>query len=309
MELETRHLRYFLALADERSFTRASAHLGIAQSALSTQVQRLERHFGVPLVQRGGRRLVLTAAGEELATQARLILATIRGAEKSVRAQADVVVLRVGCHRSAWWPHEVTRVVEEQASGLRVQTETLDTADAVRQLAEGRLDLCVGADFPFLPLTPAAPLRFRELLREPVWVAVPAGHPHAHADLVPLAALTDDDWLTQPSGSYLRRGLERLCQDAGFAPRILACGESWDLSILLAQGRGVTLCSPLATASDGFVIRPTAPLAWRRIFAAWRPEAVDDRSVDVVAAAVPSLHDQYAARVAGYPSEFRTTPG
>lgn len=302
MELETRHLRYFLALTDEGSFTRAAGVLGIAQSALSTQIRRIEKHLDVELVRRGGRRMELTAAGEELARQARVILATVRRAEDAVRAQARSVLVRVGCHRTAWWPHELTQAVQERDGDLRVRTDTVDTVEAVRQLTDGGLDLCVGADFPFLPLVPPNPLEFRELVREPVWVAVPAGHPYARADHVPLTALADDDWLLQPSGSYLRRGVEKLCLDAGFAPRVVACGDSWELSILLTQGRGVTLCSPLASAGDGFVTRPTSPQSWRRVFVAWRPETVTASTVDAVATAVRGLHDRHAARVPGYPS-------
>ncbi|MFF5175643.1 LysR family transcriptional regulator [Micromonospora sp. NPDC000089] len=296
-----RHLRYFLTLTEEHSFTRAAKSLGIAQSALSTQIRRIERHLDVELIRRGGRRMELTAAGEELARQARVVLAAVRGAEEAVRAEAGLLLLRMACYRTAWWPHELARIVQERDRNLRVRAGTVDTDDAVRQLASGGFDLCVGADFPALPLAPPEPLRFRELIREPVWVALPAAHPYAQADHVPLTALASDDWLVQPTGSYLRRATEQLCQDAGFAPRVVACGDSWELSKLLEQGRGVTLCSPLASAGDGFVIRPGRPPTWRRIFVAWRSETVTPSTVDAVCAAVHELHARHAVQVPEYP--------
>lgn len=308
MELEIRHLRYFLTLTDEASFTRAAARLGIAQSALSAQIQRLERHLGVQLIRRVSRRLELTAAGEELAVRARAILASVHAAETAVRAQAGRTPLRVGCFRVAWWPHEMNGVVEDRMPGAQVVTETVDPADGLRQLVEGRLDVCLCFDFPFLPRDVPAALSSTEVLREPVWVALPAGHPAASADTVSLSALAGEDWLLQPRGSYLRRAVEHLCREAGFAPRAVASGDSWELAGLIAQGRGVTLCSPTVIPRDGFVTRPVDPVRWRRIFAAWRADRPTASAVPAVVAAFTHLYHHYLRQISGSAASPQAQP-
>lgn len=309
MELEIRHLRYFLMLTDEASFTRAAARLGIAQSALSSQIQRLERHLGVQLIRRVSRRLELTAAGEELAVRARAVLASVHATETAVRAQAGRTPLRVGCFRSAWWPHELNRAIEDRLPpGVQVMTETVDPADGLRQLVEGRLDVCLCFDFPLLPRDVPAALSSTEVLLEPVWVALPAGHTAASADKVSLSALAGEDWLLQPRGSYLRRAVEHLCREAGFAPRVVASGDSWELAGLIAQGRGVTLCSPTVVPRDGFVTRPLDPVRWRRNFAAWRTGQPTATAVPAVVAAFTHLYRHYTRQIPGSAASPKAQP-
>lgn len=307
MQLDIRHFRYFLALVDEGSFTRAAARLGIAQSALSGQVSRIERHLGVLLVRRGGRRLELTAAGEELAERARGILAAVRSAEVSVRAQAGRTLLRLGCCRGAWWPRELAGAVESRSPGARVLADTVDTVDGLRRLAEGLLDLYLAADLVTLPVTVPAGLLTRDVLREPVWAAVPAAHPLAGRPSVALADLADDDWLLQPRGSYLRQVVEHLCLEAGFAPKVAASGDPWELSVLMAQGAGVTLCAPLVVPVGDFVVRPLKPAHWRRIFLAWRPNGVADEVVPLVVEAFRATYEEYAGRVPGYSPDWASS--
>jgi DNA-binding transcriptional LysR family regulator len=299
VELEIRHLRYFLTLAEETSFTRAAKRLGIAQSALSAQVQRIERHLGVPLVRRGARRMDLTLAGEQLAARAKTILDSVQAAEAAVRSEPDGVRLRLGCFRAAWWPNELSQTIEDNAGGVRVVTEPIDPEAGLREVRAGRLDACLYYDFPVHPLPLPAGLSAAAILREPIWVALPAGHPSVDNAQVNLSDLDGADWLLHPGGSYLRRVVENLCQQAGFTPRPVTIGDSWDIAAMVSQGRGVVFCTPTIVPRETFFTRPLNPVHWRRIFVAWR---TDDLAVPVVrqiAAAAAHLYSSHLRQVPG----------
>ena len=100
MDVNLRSLRYFVAVAEELSVTRAAERLYVSQPALSKQIQQLERTLRATLLQRDPRGVTLTAAGEELLAQARPLVAAWDTAVRAVRAAADVRVLRLGMQTS-----------------------------------------------------------------------------------------------------------------------------------------------------------------------------------------------------------------
>ena len=183
--IELRHLRAFVAVADERNFTRAAERLQLTQPALSRTIAALERLVGAGLVFRNRRTVQLTAAGSRFLPHAQRVLAVV--AEAVTAAGGEVAPLRVGFTwgSTAEYTAPIVRAFEEAHPGVRVEIRRYD--DPVAGLADGRTH--VG----FLPGDPDDPrLGTLVLAEEPRVVALPADHPLAARDEVLLADLSDE---------------------------------------------------------------------------------------------------------------------
>ncbi|MFD0359051.1 LysR family transcriptional regulator [Streptomyces sp. NPDC127110] len=188
--MELRQLRYFVAVADTGGFGRAAESLGIVQSAVSTQVGRLERQLGVVLFDRGTRRTVLTGPGEALLPQARAVLeaADRTRALAAALAGGSAGLLRLGPVRG---PGERTaRLLHRLADGtgaFRVTLRHVPAAERLRLLRDGELDAA------FVRGAPAAPpgTSLLEAWRDPLYAAVPAGHPLAARPVLSPADLAE----------------------------------------------------------------------------------------------------------------------
>ncbi len=218
--MELRQLRYLVAIADERHFTRAAARENVAQPALSQQLRRLEAEVGVPLVHRTTRHVELTGAGEALVRRARRALAEVDAARAEL---ADLVGVRsgrvvIGAMQSLG-PFDLSGLVSDFFAlhpGVE-QTIREDVSDPLLDmLAHDAVDLA------FLSLEPhfdRAALEARTLLVEPLVAVVATDHPLASRARVPLAALRDERFVTYRAGAGLRRILLAACRDAGFEPQ------------------------------------------------------------------------------------------
>lgn len=180
--VELRHLRAFVAVAEELSFTRAAARMQITQPALSRTIAALERLVGSALVRRDRRTVALTAAGTRFLPHAHRVLAVVEEAVGS--AASRLPVLRVGFTwgSTAEYTAPIVRAFEQAHPGVVVEIRRYD--DTVAGLADGRTH--VG----FLPGVPADP-RFESLVlaEEPRVAALPADHPLAARSEVYLADL------------------------------------------------------------------------------------------------------------------------
>ncbi|MFJ5138806.1 LysR substrate-binding domain-containing protein [Streptomyces sp. NPDC088707] len=175
--MELRQLRYFVAVAEEGGFGRAAERLSIVPSAVSQQVARLERAWGVVLFDRTTRRVLLSAAGERMLPEARAVLAA---ADRTARVAADVAagedgVLRLGIvHGPEERLNRILAALASWAPLLQVRLRSLPVADRLAAVRSGELDAAlvraVGSA-PGLTLLP--------LWRDPLHVAVPASHPLA----------------------------------------------------------------------------------------------------------------------------------
>lgn len=191
VEIELRHLRYFLAVAEERHFGRAAKRLMISQPALSEAVQQLERRLAVALLDRTNpRRTALTPAGETLLGEAGAVLARLDTAVRATRraGRAPGAPLRVG-----FLDGEPSPVVQQALQAVR--RERPDLAILPRrvlwsQMQDAVRDGLIDAAFTRLPVDLAG-LRAITVLREPRHVMLPAAHPLAEHDAVPIAALAD----------------------------------------------------------------------------------------------------------------------
>ena len=173
--MELRHLRYFVAVAEELHFTRAADRLNMSQPPLSQRIMELERELEVTLFERTRRRVELTTVGRHFLGCVREVLARLDGGVEAVRqiARTETGHLVIG-----WEPlvelGSVPRMIQEirrQHSQLRIQVRTLAPVDLLRALRDGRIDAA------FLsPPEPADDLMVHVLAREPLVAVLPDGH-------------------------------------------------------------------------------------------------------------------------------------
>ncbi len=173
--MELRHLRYFVAVAEELNFRRAAERLRVAQPALSSQIKNLEEELGVKLFDRTTRSVLLTPTGQILLNEARGILGATTHAEQLVRkAELGLVgTLRVGVITPATGPllARVLRHFHQKFPGVQLSLSALTTTEQLTRLRAGELD--AGLLRPPV-VSPDFDTRFVE--QAPLMLAVPAGH-------------------------------------------------------------------------------------------------------------------------------------
>src|SRR6516164_5339993 len=259
--MELRQLGYFLAIAEERNFTRAAARIPIAQPSISQQIRRLEAELGERLFLRDRRGIRLTPAGQALLPHARTTLQDAEGGREAVAALSGLLTgrLTVGLvhplpdrrflhllgafHRT--YPRIELTLLEDQTDAL------------LAALADGQLHAALIG----LGRYDRPPPDVESLLvaREPVVAAVHPAHPLAGRGQIPLRALREEPMVTLTRASKLRSTLETACHAAGFAPRIAA--ETSDLGVVAG----------LDGAGGLVQLGLTHPRLDRRILLVWRP--------------------------------------
>jgi len=276
--VEFRHLRYFVAVAEEGGFTRAAARLHMAQPPLSTQIRRLEALLGVELFDRSRRAIRLTGAGHALLPEARGLLAERELAIALVRrvGGGEVGRLAVGfipsASNSALPP--ILRAYGRDFPDVELELRELSPDALVAGLHDRRLDVA----FFYRPLRDEA-LEQRVVAREPLVASLPAGHPLAAGDTVDVADLAGEPFVLPARHELpgLHAQVVGLCREHGFVPRA-AQDEVWLVQTLIglvAAGVGVALL-PASTEQlhrTGVEYRPLHPATRElELIAAWRHE-------------------------------------
>jgi DNA-binding transcriptional LysR family regulator len=260
--MELRHLRYFVAVAEELHFGRAATRLGIAQPPLSQQIRQLEQELGAALFTRTKRRVELTPAGRAFLEHSRQILAETERAKRVARraGRGEIGRLAIGFVSSADLDvlPRALRVWHERFPDVEVELHALLTAAQVDALLRGRLDV----GFIRLPIDQTS-LVVESIRREPLVVALPERHPLARAARVRLADLASETMLlfarhTAPGYFDVFIGA---CRRAGFTPRVLSPGSMQTNLALVSAGLGVSLmpASIRNLRRAGVVYRPLAP--------------------------------------------------
>jgi len=221
--MELRHIRYFLAVAHEGSFTRAATGLGIAQPPLSVQIKDLEREVGAALFRR-------VAYGAELTAAGRAFLETVEGmpaqSEQAIKlaqraARGEVGALRAGFTASSAFNNVVPGTIRAFRRAYPDVELTLEESNTTRLLAglhDGTLDVAF--------LRPAASdlseLQVRTLSEESLIVALPAGHAASGKSSIDLTVLAGDPFILFPRsiGPALYDTLITACRQTGFEPRL-----------------------------------------------------------------------------------------
>ena len=217
--MELRQLRYFVTLAEELHFGRAAEREHIVQSALSQQVQRLERELGVRLLERSTHHVALTAAGVVFLVEARQILAHVdRAAQAARSAVAAGAPLRVGIIDSSYdsMP-QILHEVQARYPGLVIHQVEASVPEQYQLLIDGRLDVGVGR--AALAPPQIASLLFRQ---DPLGVLVPDGHRFAELEGVSVAVLAEEPLLLaeEARAPEFNQFTVEMCRAAGFTPTV-----------------------------------------------------------------------------------------
>jgi DNA-binding transcriptional LysR family regulator len=217
--MELRQLRYFVTLAEELHFGRAAMREHIVQSALSQQIQRLERELGVVLLERSTHHVALTTPGAAFLVEARQILAQVERATVVARsAMGAVPTLRVGIIDASYdsMP-QILHEVQARHPDLVIHQVEIGVPEQYRRLAEGRLDVGIGRA-ALAPREIASAL-FRQ---DPLGVLVPTGHPFSDLDGVPVATLAQEPLLLaeDKQAPEFNQFVVEMCRSAGFTPTV-----------------------------------------------------------------------------------------
>jgi DNA-binding transcriptional LysR family regulator len=286
--MELRQLRYFVTLAEELHFGRAAAREYIVQSALSQQVQRLERELGVRLLERSTHQVSLTAAGAAFLAEARQILAhTDRAAAIARSAAAASAALRVAIIDASYdsMP-QILHEVQARYPALVIHQVEASVPEQYQQLTDGRLDVGIGR------AAHAPPQVASHLFRcDPLGVLVPPGHWLAELDAIPVAVLAEEPLLLaeETRAPEFNQFTVEMCRAAGFTPTV---HEGTVESIraaadLVAQGRCL-YCVPSSciSALPGTTWRPlTEPASYYPWSVLWRAIDTSDHVQALVSCA------------------------
>lgn len=280
--IDVNSLRVMRAIGDEGGFTAAADRLGYSQPAVSQLVRRLERRLGTALVERAGRSVRLTEAGEVLARHAVTVLAAIDAAQEEVAAIAG---LRAGRVRVMAFPSSSATLVPQALASLRSDHPALTVSfveaeppESLAALRSGECDVAVAFTYPGTDAQQAdlTGLTTVPLLDDEVQVALPAAHVQARHAAVALADLSGETWI---AGCPQCRGhLLSIARRDGFEPRVDYATDDYVAVLgLVAAGLGVALVPGLVLRTahhQEVVMRPLTPASRRAVFAVTTPDLV-----------------------------------
>jgi len=276
--MELRHLRAFVAVAEELHFGRAAERLGIQQPPLSLQIQALERELGTRLFDRGSRRVALTPVGSLFLTEARATLAQAARAVDVARraAEGEIGEIRLGFTASSPFTEVMPQVIyafRRRFPAVSLKLVGMTTREQLAALLAHKLDLAFVRS-PFAPIPPE--LTALSVLSDRLMLVLRADHPLAALSAVPIAALAHEPFVMfeRDAGTGVWDQIVALCADQGFSPTVAQeAREAPTLIGLVAAGLGVTILpgSLERIRVDGVVYRPLdTPQAASRVLLAHR---------------------------------------
>lgn len=260
--MELRHIRYFMAVAEERNFTRAAARIGIGQPPLSQQIKDLEAEIGAQLFRRVPHGAELTTAGQAFLESVRAIPLQAEKAMQAAQrgARGELGALRIGMTGSAIFNPAVPSAIRSFRRAYPAVDLTLEESNTTR-LGAGVRD----GDFDAAFLRPGAAgsegLQIRLLSEEPMVVALPARHPAAASEAVDLRRLRGDAFVMTPRavGPTLFDTVVSACRKSGFEPVLgQSAPQIGSVVTLVAAELGVSVV-PASMAQlqvNGVVYRP-----------------------------------------------------
>ena len=276
MVMELRQLEYFVAVTEEANFTRAAARVHVAQPGVSAQVRKLERELGQDLLDRSGRAVSLTEAGEAVLPYARAALRAVEGARLAVDELAGLLRGRVAVGALTSTSSEDLDLPGLLADFHRDHpaveiTLSEDNSDRmIEALKDGRLDLALVS----LGGKTVPGIETRVVTDERLVAAVGRDDSLAERTTVNLRALKEKSLISLPRGTGIRALLDEACAAAGFRPRVLI--EAGDPNVLARlAGRGLGVAVLPESLADYYktelnavrIVRPelrgSVDLAWR----------------------------------------------
>ncbi|MEB5337536.1 LysR substrate-binding domain-containing protein [Pseudomonas aeruginosa] len=260
--MELRHLRYFIAVAEELHFGRAAERLGISQPPLSQQIQALEEEIGARLFERTNRRVELTDAGRLFLDESRQVLAQVDKAVLLARRAhlGELGELKIGFTSSAPFTSTIPSSIHafrKAYPDVHLDLQEMSSRQVLKALLEESLQVGV-----IRPLALPDAVHWVELFREPLVAVLRADHPLAAGseDGLAIAALAEEPFVFFPRsyGAGLYDQVIALTRQAGFSPRIAQeASEAMTIIGLVSAGLGVSIlpASFRRTRVDGVVYR------------------------------------------------------
>lgn len=275
--MELRHLRYFVAVAENLSFTKAAAKLRLAQPSLTRQIRNLEEELGVRLLNRSKSQVALTEEGRSFLVDSRRILAL---ATESVLAVQRLSRGEVGQLNISYLSNFDFEMLPETLRAFRLSHPhialnifDMTPAEQLRALEARKIDL----GFIGLPPSPTTGLiQWESIAQHRTVVVLPAKHPLARKRQLRLGDLESLFFVGMSEKTHpgFREWLNRTCHSAGFTPRVLQDAElETALMTFVAEGLGVTLAREhiKKLPHPGVTFRPLTPtlksaycIAWNR---------------------------------------------
>jgi DNA-binding transcriptional LysR family regulator len=289
--VELRQLRYFVAVAEERHFTRAAARLGVAQPSVSSQVRKLEIELGGPLFDRGPAGAEMTQAGEVLLPLARRVLDDVEDALSQVREVGGLGRgrLAVGATPSlstGLLPAALARF-HRAYPGVAVSLFEEGSGGLVERLESGEIELAL----VILPLRQAR-LSTRALASEELVLVTATDHPFAGRAEMEVAELREVALVMFREGYDLRTATFGACRAAGFEPVLATEGGEMDgVLAVVGAGLGAAVVPSIvaATRAELATIRFRSPSLRRTIGLARRPDRAASRAATAFEAEVEDL--------------------
>jgi DNA-binding transcriptional LysR family regulator len=284
--MELRHLRYFVAVAEELHFRRAAERLHVAQPAVSEQIRKLEEELGVRLFDRTQRSVSLTDSGNAMLEEARRVLHQADVAQAAARNARDHATMRL---RIGYLPDSLPRTVSRAmqvlvASAPSVQI-SLETGTAVRLTADvraGRLDAVVVG----LP-APVNGLRATPVGHQHAVLALPVTHPHAVDSAISLERLAPERLVMLPRDTNppFHSAVVSMCREAGLSPTLIEVGEPNVEHALLAVASGSGMALLPESAAERYVAPGVRFVPLEGVNPAFESAVLTDRDTDNLATA------------------------
>ena len=276
--MELRHLRYFVAVAEELSFTKAAKRLGLAQPSLTRQVRNLEDEIGVRLLDRTNHRVALTEEGRQFLFDGRKVLAMCAESVAAVQRmnREETSQLNIGYFANLHYALLPATLSAFRKLSPRVALNLFDMTSVEQyQALDGRK-----IDLGFVGLRPAlstGDLMSEAVARDTMLVALPLRHPLAKKSKLKLADLAGQFFIGMSAKTHLgeREWLLETCRSAGFDGRILQEADADTTAIrFVSDGLGVAFMPEQITGAphEGVVFRPLTPSLRRESTIAWRAD-------------------------------------
>lgn len=281
------------------SLTAAAQSLKVSVSAVSQQVNKLERELGTPLLQRQGRRVTLSSAAQRLVHGTEEALAALETAESEVRGRQgrDRVVRLAAFHSFQLELLEpLLRRVGEVDSELRVEAVDLEPADALVEVSSRRADIAIVDEYSGIPLKPTPGLVTDLIASEPMAVYFPRSYEkRLHAG--PIAAAATVPWAMEGVGTESFRWARNVCRSLGFEPSVSFTSPDFHVHARLVRAGHAAAIIPLSVAAsetEKDELRPAMGFPTdltRQIYAVVRRGTRQRHDIEVVIGALKEAYD------------------
>lgn len=270
-------LRTLRELSIRKTMAAVSEALFVSPSAISQQMTLLEQEVGVPLIEKRGRGVSLTVAGQILVERAERIFTELEAAKADIEELENLVAgdLRVAAFPSVaavLMPPTIRRLAEDHPL-LAIQFDEMEPEESVAALRSWQTDVAIIDDLNILPGVLDSNMETIPLLEDVFHVMMGKGHRLAGREYVTLPDLKEERWIIDTASSTYTRMITEACQGAGFDPQIMARCKGFEVSVALIRSHaGISILPGLRASHDlqDVQVRPLQPEIRRKISLAFR---------------------------------------